>query len=31
VIGDGLRFREDWRRTTKVGVAIDVLNRMPEL
>jgi hypothetical protein len=31
VIGDGLRFHEDGRRTTEVGVAIHVLNRMLEL
>ena len=28
VIGDGLRFRKDGRRTTEVGVAVHVLNRM---
>jgi hypothetical protein len=31
VIGDGLRSHKDGRRTTEVGVAIHVLNRMPEL
>ena len=31
VIGDGLCFRKDQRRTTEVGVAISVLNRMLEL
>jgi len=31
VIGDGLRFRKDGRRTTEVAVAIHVLNRMLEL
>ncbi len=31
VIGDGLRFRKDERRTTEVAVAIHVLNRMLEL
>jgi Transposase DDE domain len=31
VIGDGLRFHKDQRRTTEVGVAIYVLNRMLEL
>jgi hypothetical protein len=31
VIGDGLRFHKDQRRTTEVGVAISVLNRMLEL
>ena len=30
VIGDGLRFRKDGRRTTEVGVAIRVLNQIPE-
>jgi Transposase DDE domain len=28
VIGDGLRFHKDERRTTEVGVAVHVLNRM---
>jgi hypothetical protein len=28
VIGDGLRFRCDTRRTTEVAIAVDVLNRM---
>jgi hypothetical protein len=28
VIGDGLRFRKDGRRTTEVAVAVHVLNRM---
>jgi hypothetical protein len=28
VIGDGLSFREDARRTREVGVAVYVLNRM---
>jgi hypothetical protein len=31
VIGDGLRFRCDTRRTTEVAIAVDVLNRMLEL
>ena len=31
VIGDGLRFRKDERRTTEVAVAVQVLNRMLEL
>jgi hypothetical protein len=31
VIGDGIRFREDARRTTEVRVAVYVLNRMLEL
>ena len=31
VIGDGLRFRKDERRTTEVAVAVHVLNRMLEL
>jgi hypothetical protein len=31
VVGDGLRFREDDRRITEVGVAVHVLNRMLEL
>jgi hypothetical protein len=31
VIGDGLRSRKDGRRTTEVGVAVHVLNRMLEL
>jgi hypothetical protein len=31
VIGDELRLRKDRRRTTEVGVAIHVLNRMLEL
>ena len=31
VIGDGLRFHKDERRTTEVGVAVYVLNRMLEL
>jgi hypothetical protein len=31
VIGNGLRSRKDGRRTTEVGVAIRVLNRMLEL
>jgi hypothetical protein len=31
VIGDGLRFRQDNRRTTEVAIAVDVLNRMLEL
>jgi len=31
VIGDGLRSHKDERRTTEVGVAIHVLNRMLEL
>jgi hypothetical protein len=30
VIGDGLRSRKDQRRTTEVGVAVHVLNRMLE-
>jgi hypothetical protein len=30
-IGNGLRFHQDQRRTTEVGVAIYVLNRMLEL
>jgi hypothetical protein len=28
VIGDGLRFRMDERRSTEVAVAVHVLNRM---
>jgi hypothetical protein len=31
VIGDGLRFRRDDRRTTEVAIAVGVLNRMLEL
>ena len=31
VIGDGLRFRKDGRRTTEVGVAVHALNRVLEL
>ena len=31
VVGDGLRFRKDRRRTTEVAVAVLVLNRMLEL
>jgi Transposase DDE domain len=31
VIGDGLRFRKDGRRATEVGVAVRLLNQMPEL
>ena len=31
VIGEGLRSREDGRRSTEVGVAVHVLNRMLEL
>jgi hypothetical protein len=31
VIGDGLRFHKDGRRTTEVAVAVYVLNRMLEL
>jgi Transposase DDE domain len=31
VIGDGLRFRKDGRRTTEVGVAIRILTQMLEL
>jgi hypothetical protein len=31
VIGDGLRFHKDERRTTEVGVAVHVLNRMLEM
>jgi len=31
VLGDGLRFRKDKRRTTEVAVAVHVLNRMLEL
>ena len=31
VIGDGLRFRKDKRRTTEVAVAVHVMNRMLEL
>ena len=31
VIGDGLRFRKDNRRTTEVAVAVRVLNQMVEL
>jgi hypothetical protein len=31
VIGDGLRFRKDERRTTEVAVAVHVLNRLLEL
>jgi hypothetical protein len=31
VIGDGLRFRKDERRTTEVDVAVYVLNRMLKL
>jgi hypothetical protein len=31
VIGDGLRSRKDGRRTTKVGIAVFVLNRMRAL
>jgi hypothetical protein len=31
VIGDGLRFRKDGRRTTEVAVAVRVLNQMREL
>jgi hypothetical protein len=31
VIGDGLRFHKDERRTTEIGVAIQVLNRMLDL
>jgi hypothetical protein len=30
VIGDGLRLRQDRRRTTEVAVAVHVLNRMLE-
>jgi len=30
VIGDGLRFRKDGRRSTEVGVAVHALNRMPK-
>jgi hypothetical protein len=29
-IGDGLRSRKDTRRSTEVGVAVNVLNRMLE-
>jgi hypothetical protein len=31
VIGNGLRFHKDKRRTTEVGVAIYILNRMLRL
>jgi hypothetical protein len=31
VIGDGLRSRKDTRRSTEIGVAVNVLNRMLEL
>jgi hypothetical protein len=31
VVGDGLRFHQDRRRTTEVAVAVHVLNRMLEL
>jgi hypothetical protein len=31
VVGEGLRFRKDRRRTTEVAVAVRVLNRMLEL
>jgi len=31
VIDDGLRYRKDKRRLTKVAVAVHVLNRMLEL
>jgi hypothetical protein len=31
VIDDGLRFLKDGRRTTEIGVAVHVLNRMLEL
>ena len=31
VIGDGLRFRKDNRRSTEVAIAVDGLNRMLEL
>ena len=31
VIGDGLRFRKDGRRTTEVAVAVRVLTQMLEL
>jgi hypothetical protein len=31
VIGDGLRFRTDRRRATKVATAVNALNRMLEL
>ena len=31
VIGDGLRSRKDGRRSTEVGVAVHVLNKMLEL
>jgi hypothetical protein len=31
VIGDGLSFRDNARRTTEVGVAVHVLNRMLRL
>jgi hypothetical protein len=31
VIGDGLRFHNDGRRTTEVAVAVHALNRMTEL
>jgi hypothetical protein len=31
VVGEGLRFRQDRRRTTEVAVAVHVLNRMLEL
>jgi DDE family transposase len=31
VIGDALRSRTDWRRTTEVAIAIQALNRMLEL
>ena len=31
VIGDGLRFHKDERRTTEIGVAVHVLNRMLDL
>ena len=31
VIGDALRSRTGWRRTTEVAIAIQALNRMLEL
>jgi hypothetical protein len=31
VVGDGLRFHQDRRRTTEVAVAVHVLNRMLEI
>ncbi len=31
VVGDGLRFQTDERRSTEVAIVADVLNRMLEL